>query len=397
MNKIIVFTSLPGFTSALEATMILLAIPEISKEFDISYSESTLLIIIFVIIETLFVVPFSLIADKNGIKKMMIIGSLIMMIASILIFISNNFIIMLLLRAFQGLGGSMVILTSLSYASLISLDINRGRSIGLNHTIISLGYVVGLPLGGLMASINYKYLFLFTAFLSLLSIILIINIDEIKGRSEIRRSSFYITLLFSGLILSIYYIPFIIIAVIGLILSFKIRLNKEFSLSSFSGFLHSITRNMLAAYFVFLLYSLKYTSLIIGLLVLIYPLFFTVTSFVSGKLYDKYGLKIAALGFLSMSVFSLLLLFDFIVPEIFLGSSTGVATTSNTAYTMKSLNKNDRITGSGIRSLQGIVTNAIGLGITSKLMLDLNYIIIIIITLNIIALIITLILVQKQP
>ncbi|AAT43048.1 hypothetical transporter [Picrophilus oshimae DSM 9789] len=377
--------------------MILLAIPEISKEFDISYSESTLLIIIFVIIETLFVVPFSLIADKNGIKKMMIIGSLIMMIASILIFISNNFIIMLLLRAFQGLGGSMVILTSLSYASLISLDINRGRSIGLNHTIISLGYVVGLPLGGLMASINYKYLFLFTAFLSLLSIILIINIDEIKGRSEIRRSSFYITLLFSGLILSIYYIPFIIIAVIGLILSFKIRLNKEFSLSSFSGFLHSITRNMLAAYFVFLLYSLKYTSLIIGLLVLIYPLFFTVTSFVSGKLYDKYGLKIAALGFLSMSVFSLLLLFDFIVPEIFLGSSTGVATTSNTAYTMKSLNKNDRITGSGIRSLQGIVTNAIGLGITSKLMLDLNYIIIIIITLNIIALIITLILVQKQP
>ncbi len=69
MNKNIAFTSLPGFTAALEATMILLAIPEISKEFGVSYSESTLLIIIFVIIETLFVVPFSLIADKYGIKK----------------------------------------------------------------------------------------------------------------------------------------------------------------------------------------------------------------------------------------------------------------------------------------------------------------------------------------
>ncbi len=52
-----------------------------------------------------------------------------------------------------------------------------------------------------------------------------------------------------------------------------------------------------------------------------------------------------------MSIFSLLLLFNFIFPEIFLGSSTGVATTSNTAYTMNSLNKNDRITGSGIMSL----------------------------------------------
>ncbi len=322
----------------------------------------------------------------------MIIGSFIMLMASILIFLSNNFIVMLLLRAFQGLGGSMVILTSLSYASLMSPDVNRGKSIGLNHTIISLGYVIGLPLGGLMASINYKYLFLFTAFLSLLSIILIINIDEIRGKSEIGKSSFYITLLFSGLILSIYYIPFIIIAVIGLIFSFKIRLNKKFALSSFSGFLHSITRNMLAAYFVFLLYSLNYTPLIIGLLVLIYPIFFTFTSFVSGKLHDKYGLKIASIGFLSMSLFSLLLFFNFIIPEIFLGTSTGIATTSNTAYTMNSLNKNDRITGSGIRSLQGIVTNAIGLGIGSKLLLNLNHVIFIIILLNLTALIITLIL-----
>ncbi|KPV46480.1 hypothetical protein SE19_05370, partial [Acidiplasma aeolicum] len=52
----------------------------------------------------------------------------------------------------------------------------------------------------------------------------------------------------------------------------------------------------------------------------------------------------------------------------------------------------DRITGSGIRSLQGIVTNAIGLGIGSKLLLNLNHVIFIIILLNLTALIITLIL-----
>ena len=51
-----------------------------------------------------------------------------------------------------------------------------------------------------MASVNYKYLFLFTAFLSLLSIILILNIDEMRRKSEIGKSSFYITLLFAGLI-----------------------------------------------------------------------------------------------------------------------------------------------------------------------------------------------------
>ena len=380
---------MPGFTAAFEATMILLAVPEISREFTISYFEATLLIIIFVIVETLFVVSFSLIADKHGIKRIMILGSFIMLIASLLIFISNNFTVMILLRAIQGFGGSMVILTSLSYAALSSSDLDRGKSIGLNHTVISLGYVIGLPLGGVIASIDYKYLFLLTALLSLLSIILILNIDEMRGKSEIGKSSFYITLLFAGLILSIYYIPFIIIAGIGLILSFKIKLHREFSLSSFSGFLHSVTRNMLAAYFVFLLYSLKYSPIIVGLLVLIYPLFFTFTSFISGKLHDKYGMKIASIGFLSMSVFSLSLFLNFIFPEIFLGASTGIATTSNTAYTMNSLNKNERITGSGIRSLQGIVTNALGLEIASRLLLNLNYIIDIVILFNLIALVIT--------
>ena len=116
---------MPGFTAAFEATMILLAVPEISREFTISYFEATLLIIIFVIIETLFVVPFSLMADKHGIKKIMMLGSFIMLIASLLIFVSNNFSIMLFLRAIQGLGGSMVILTSLSYAALTSSDSDR--------------------------------------------------------------------------------------------------------------------------------------------------------------------------------------------------------------------------------------------------------------------------------
>ena len=125
MNKKVLFTSLPGFTAAFEATMILLSIPEISREFSISYFEATLLIIIFVIIETLFVVPFSLMADKHGIKKIMMLGSFIMLIASLLIFVSNNFSIMLFLRAIQGLGGSMVILTSLSYAALTSSDSDR--------------------------------------------------------------------------------------------------------------------------------------------------------------------------------------------------------------------------------------------------------------------------------
>jgi hypothetical protein len=66
-----------------------------------------------------------------------------------------------------------------------------------------------------------------------------------------------------------------------------------------------------------------------------------------------------------MALSSLSLFFNVILGEFLLGASSGIATTSNTAYTMSSVRNKDRIVASGIRSVQGVVSNTIGLIIAS--------------------------------
>jgi len=366
LSRSVLFSSLPSFISSLEATMILMAIPLIAKDFSISYVKASTLLSIYIVTEVLLSIPFSLLAEKVGVKMVLILGTMIMALSSFLIIFSNSFLLILILRIFQGVGASMVLLTSLSYASLIGSDEERGKMIGLNHTIVSLGYVFGLPLGGIIAEINWKYLFAITSVLSFISLFLILSLNEVHAKSGLGINIIYTSLIFDGIILGLYYPLFLLLSLVGLVMTlWKIKLGKVFYLTSLSGFLHSITRNMIAAFFVFYLYSLHLPALIIGSLVLLYPLSFTFVSFYAGKLHDKYKLRVASFGFVSMALSSLSLFFNVILGEFLLGASSGIATTSNTAYTMSSVRNKDRIVASGIRSVQGVVSNTIGLIIAS--------------------------------
>jgi MFS family permease len=366
LSKSVLFSSLPSFISSLEATMILMVIPLIAKDFSISYVKASTLLSIYIVTEVLLSIPFSLLAEKVGVKMVLILGTMIMALSSFLIIFSNSFLLILILRIFQGVGASMVLLTSLSYASLIGSDEERGKMIGLNHTIVSLGYVFGLPLGGIIAEINWKYLFAITSVLSFISLFLILSLNEVHAKSGLGINIIYTSLIFDGIILGLYYPLFLLLSLVGLVMTlWKIKLGKVFYLTSLSGFLHSITRNMIAAFFVFYLYSLHLPALIIGSLVLLYPLSFTFVSFYAGKLHDKYKLRVASFGFASMALSSLSLFLNVILGEFLLGASSGIATTSNTAYTMSSVRNKDRIVASGIRSVQGVVSNTIGLIIAS--------------------------------
>jgi len=366
LSKSVLFSSLPSFISSLEATMILMVIPLIAKDFSITYVKASTLLSIYIVTEVLLSIPFSLLAEKVGVKMVIILGTMIMALSSFLIIFSNSFLLILILRIFQGIGASMVLLTSLSYASLIGSDKERGKMIGLNHTIVSLGYVFGLPLGGIIAEINWKYLFAITSVLSFISLFLILSLNEVHAKSGLGINIIYTSLIFDGIILGLYYPLFLLLSLVGLVMTlWKIKLGKVFYLTSLSGFLHSITRNMIAAFFVFYLYSLHLPALIIGSLVLLYPLSFTFVSFYAGKLYDKYKLRVASFGFVSMALSSLSLFFNVILGEFLLGASSGIATTSNTAYTMSAVRNKDRIVASGIRSVQGVVSNTIGLIIAS--------------------------------
>ena len=82
-HKEIIITSLLGFISTFEASMILIAVPTISDYFNISHLQASLLITIYVAIEALLFVPFSIVFERFGLRSGMILGGTFLAIYSI--------------------------------------------------------------------------------------------------------------------------------------------------------------------------------------------------------------------------------------------------------------------------------------------------------------------------
>ena len=383
-NRDVVLTSFLAFVSSFEATMILTAIPEISAYFGITHFEASFLVAIYVAIEALLFVPFAIVFERISLKIGMISGGVLLVIGGILIFFSSTFLEMEIFRVIQALGASIIMPTSLAYASSIGDDARRGHAIGINHTIVSLGYVIGLPIGGLIILFNWKILFLISSTLALIILIFILTVNDIKSVSTIGIKVLGPSLMLSGIVLLALNIWLAIAATLfGLVTSLRTTLPKEYVKSSISGFIHSITRNAFAAFLVFFYSRLGYTSLQYGLLILLYPLSFTFVSLAAGKASDRFGRKLVSiLGFVAMAIFSLSIFINSILAEILLGMASGIATTSNTSYTMNSLEKENRIVGSALRTLQGTVSMSLGLSLGSIISIVPENIVMILVVLN---------------
>jgi hypothetical protein len=252
---------------------------------------------------------------------------------------------------------------------------------------VSLGYVIGLPVGGIVALLDWKVLFVVSSLLALVCLAFILRIEDMKRVSSIGRSAFGPSLALSGVVLLVLNIwAGIIVVAMGLIMSLRARLPREYVKSRISGFLHSITRNSFAAYLVFLYAYLGYNALHYSLLVLLFPLSFTFFSLAGGKASDRFGRKLVPmLAFLMMALFSISIFVNSILAEILLGVASGLATTSNTSYTMNSLVQENRVVGSALRTLQGTVAMSIGLTLASIISIGPENITLILVSLNLIA------------
>jgi len=72
--------SLIGFVSTFEATMILVAVPVISRNFGISHFQASLLVTIYVAVEALLFVPLAMIFERIGLKLGMISGGILLLL-----------------------------------------------------------------------------------------------------------------------------------------------------------------------------------------------------------------------------------------------------------------------------------------------------------------------------
>lgn len=138
------------FIVTLDSTITNIALPTITADFSTSLTTSNWISTIYVLILSVFMIPFAKIADQFGRRKVMIIGLSLFGLGSLLCGLANSIEMLIGMRAVQGLSGAIVtpILIPLSVDLFGRQKANQ--VVGIVGAAGAAAAAAGPPIGGLL-------------------------------------------------------------------------------------------------------------------------------------------------------------------------------------------------------------------------------------------------------
>lgn len=348
---------------------------------------------------------FGRLSDMFGRIKMFRLGLIIFTIGSILLYLTPSTgdagaIEIILFRIFQAVGTALFMANSAAIVADAFPRNELGKAIGINMVAIMAGQFLGLILGGVLASIDWRYIFLLSVPFGLVATVLSIKLKEISIKDVKTKLDIWgnlafmggITLLLVGVTYGLmpyksdlmgWHNPWVIASMIGgavlLILfplienrvespMFRLDLfkNRMFTYANTAGFLASINRGAVMFVLILLLqgvwlplhgYSYESTPFWAGIYMIPLTLGIFIMGPVSGALSDKYGPRwIATLGMLiSALAFILLAIMPYNFSYIEFGSvlfimgvGSGMFGSPNSSSIMNSVPPQNRGVASGM-------------------------------------------------
>ncbi len=162
-------TTLGTLLAAIDLNIVLIALPSIFRGIQINpiTSFTYLLWILFgySIVTATLLVSFGRISDMLGRVKLYNLGFAIYTVGSILLYLTPNTgqlgaLELILFRVVQGVGAAFLFSNSAAILTDAFPPNERGKALGLNQVAVLAGSVLGLVLGGVLATFNWRYVFL---------------------------------------------------------------------------------------------------------------------------------------------------------------------------------------------------------------------------------------------
>ncbi len=171
---------LSALVNSLMNASLTVALPAIGREFSMSASSLGWVFTSMLLSATVFVVPFGRLADIYGRKKIMIIGSFITVIMSLLGAVSTSSWMLIIVRVFQGVGAAMLFGTGVAILTSVFPPDKKGWALGWNVSAVYFGLTAGPFIGGLMTkTLGWRSIFWLNVILGLVSIFFLLFL--IKG------------------------------------------------------------------------------------------------------------------------------------------------------------------------------------------------------------------------
>ena len=190
---------LPSFLLTFSISLLIPILPSFIKQMNVGVGLIGLGISAVLIGNMLFDVPVGLIISKQGKKRSMFLGTLLMIAFPLLIVINDNFSIFFILRFFVGGAIALWSISRMSYVAHLVPVNNRGRVLATLGGVHRIGMFFGPVIGGIVgASLGFNSVFILQSvicFFTLFIIIFIVKEDsdleiDMDTQNEIKLSFF---------------------------------------------------------------------------------------------------------------------------------------------------------------------------------------------------------------
>jgi EmrB/QacA subfamily drug resistance transporter len=376
-----------------------IALPTIGNEFAIDAVLLTWISASFLLASAIFTLPFGRVADIYGLKRIFTYGIITYVIFSFLSGIAPSAILLIIFRAFQGIGASMMFGTGVAILTSVFPLAERGKALGINVAGVYVGLSIGPFLGGILTQyLGWRSIFFLNVLLGLVVISFVLL--RLKGEwAECRGEKFDVksAVVYSIALLFLMYgfslIPEtlgIILTVMGIIgvLAFIITdikvknplldmglflKNRIFAFSNLAALInYSTTTGAVFLLSLYLQYILGYTPQEAGLALLPLPLMMVIISPVAGELSDKIDPRIIASIGMALTAFGLsfFIFVGFftglpyiIAGQLVLGSGFALFSSPNTNAIMGSVKKRNYGVASATASTMRLTGQVLSFGI----------------------------------
>ncbi len=380
--------------SALNFSTLIIALPDLMRGLHASVFQAMWIMLSYMVAQTIIVLMAGSVADRFGRKRLYFIGIVIFTIVSFLMGFLHDATWLIVFRAFQGIGGGMVMAISTALVADAFPKRELGRALGINVKVVAVGQIIGPVLGGWLTTyFGWQWAFWFNVPFGVAAILWAIWAMGFQDQNLIRERKKidiwgYVTYLLgmTGFLLVCTWGPiqtwnslvvwvsmgiFIISAPVFFIVEHKHKTpllhlplfsNRIFSLGILSATLNAVARMAILFLLIFYFQGAKgYDALTAGILSIPMAIGMMIVSPISGWLGDRYGEPLPASGGLFLTMIGLIGLavttnlhtpyWQLALWMVIAGIGSGLFNSPNSSSLMNAAGPKFRGEASGIRAL----------------------------------------------
>lgn len=168
---IFLFVTIGTLMVNIDSSIINVALPTLQKTFDAPIIQVQWVITIYLLVIT-GTLPFvGKLSDEKGRKKFFLWGTAIFILGSALSGFASSITMLIVARAVQGIGGSLIMGNVMGIVANTFAQGNRGKALGTIGAVVAAGTIVGPALGGfLIDQFGWRFIFWINVPLGIISI-----------------------------------------------------------------------------------------------------------------------------------------------------------------------------------------------------------------------------------